>query len=91
MSGLRRILGLIRSINHSCEKRTFNLLPMCSLESWNPPSTLCTSFHSAAVPASQSGTDSQVDEINRLFADAREELEGAREVCSRSEGSELNL
>lgn len=86
MSGVRKIVGLFRLITVANEAQISSLcsrLPVTpnilASTAQGPQTAAC--FHSAAVAAS-SRTDSekQVDEINRLFAEAREELEGAREV-----------
>lgn len=86
MSG-RVVLGLIRSIHRVHEAENLKLssrLPATlyqGLAAVQGPQ-VSVSFHSAAVTASRTDSEKQVDEINRLFAEAREELEGAREVCS---------
>lgn len=86
MSGVRKIVGLVRLITVAHEAQIshfYSRLPVTvnvlTSTAQGPQTAAC--FHSAAVAAS-SRTDSekQVDEINRLFAEAREELEGAREV-----------
>eukprot|EP00892_Ulva_mutabilis_P008101 jgi/Ulvmu1/5663/UM024_0010.1 len=79
MGGARRILGLIRSINLACEQEVLNQGPVCGVGFQQTRSISRISFHSAVASASQLDKDKEVDEINRLFGEAREELEGARE------------
>lgn len=86
MSG-RKVLGLIRSMHCGHEVENFKLSSRIHATLYQGLAAVRrpeapVSFHSAAVTASRTDSEKQVDEINRLFAEAREELEGAREVCS---------